>query len=849
MLLFAGLFMGWSLGTNDAANAFGTAVATRVVKYRTSIIIIAVMVVLGSILQGADDIDKLSSISTNNEVSADVQDMENIGVEFEKDADGNFVRGGTTITFYNSDWTTRDLAGNNKVGDNAAHLYSGQTFIIQKDNFKFASPVNPQNASGDKKTEYGALGGSDSEPEVFNFDINGHYVLSDWRSSGTATSYGTFQPGNNDTYNIFSSRPGGYLLEIGNKSGTDYTRTAGDLFRMEAKNAHINVGDVTINGVEYNYGENLTVNGNAIVRLHGSAQGSTVNIKGTTLVRGFSYNNALIYTRSDGDTDGVTSATTTITDCVIVLADGGYLFNNGNAKSFYTTVFDGCTIITNENSKPIIHNLTSKNEVIFNNCTTNGIIKADGTNTGKVYVKNTTSMLSAYAVPDGYIDTPWNSPMSLGEGVETITVHTYGVNGTGRNDAVVLTPFVIAISGSSAENNLTLPVLPSCIVAEEDIVTVTFKGIGGNSDVVAYYAPGATVSPVTLDSYQSEIFKLVHDGGFTEELVENIFENKEYYPTYEIEASVTGIKLSASFDTWLALNVYIPAEYKNYVTVNGGIALTPVTEDGVVTYYKATVVLKGDAIADDVEFKILVSDTIGSSVYTDEQTVTASIVDYAKVILEGDYTDADKVLAYYALSYASEAAEYFGAEANEELAELLDTYAEYKELYAPEREYPSVTGGDSVPAIENVSFILDEKVTLVIKVNQSLEGTVRARVGNGYVNLGSVSEEAVKIELSLAELFGDITVTVRAQENGKYVTVGESVVSFEAFAAYHIENAKVAEGETATVSQLESIECVALIESLYDYAKVVKLYTTVTNGENALAAAIASKAEAVTAAE
>ena len=69
LLLGAGLFMGWSLGTNDAANAFGTAVATRVVKYRTSIIIIAIMVLLGSILQGADDIGKLSSISTNNEVS------------------------------------------------------------------------------------------------------------------------------------------------------------------------------------------------------------------------------------------------------------------------------------------------------------------------------------------------------------------------------------------------------------------------------------------------------------------------------------------------------------------------------------------------------------------------------------------------------------------------------------------------------------------------------------------------------------------------------------------------------------------------------------------------------------
>ncbi len=103
LLLFAGLFMGWSLGTNDAANAFGTAVATRVVKYRTAIIIIAAMVLLGSIIQGSDDIDKLSSISTNNEVSADAQDIENVGVDLElvekldkngnvvKDSDGNPV--------------------------------------------------------------------------------------------------------------------------------------------------------------------------------------------------------------------------------------------------------------------------------------------------------------------------------------------------------------------------------------------------------------------------------------------------------------------------------------------------------------------------------------------------------------------------------------------------------------------------------------------------------------------------------------------------------------------------------------------------------------------------------------
>ncbi len=91
LLLSAGLFMGWSLGTNDAANAFGTAVATRVVKWRTAVIIIAIMVLLGALLQGAGNIDKLSSISNNNDVTADITDIEGTGVEFEKDADGNYV--------------------------------------------------------------------------------------------------------------------------------------------------------------------------------------------------------------------------------------------------------------------------------------------------------------------------------------------------------------------------------------------------------------------------------------------------------------------------------------------------------------------------------------------------------------------------------------------------------------------------------------------------------------------------------------------------------------------------------------------------------------------------------------
>ena len=62
--------MGWSLGTNDAANAFGTAVATRVVKYRTAVIIIAILVIVGAFIGGANNIDKVAELSTSNEVIA-----------------------------------------------------------------------------------------------------------------------------------------------------------------------------------------------------------------------------------------------------------------------------------------------------------------------------------------------------------------------------------------------------------------------------------------------------------------------------------------------------------------------------------------------------------------------------------------------------------------------------------------------------------------------------------------------------------------------------------------------------------------------------------------------------------
>ena len=46
--LSSGLFLGWSLGANDASNLFGTAIGSKMVKFRTAAIIASIFVILGA---------------------------------------------------------------------------------------------------------------------------------------------------------------------------------------------------------------------------------------------------------------------------------------------------------------------------------------------------------------------------------------------------------------------------------------------------------------------------------------------------------------------------------------------------------------------------------------------------------------------------------------------------------------------------------------------------------------------------------------------------------------------------------------------------------------------------------
>jgi PiT family inorganic phosphate transporter len=62
--LISALYLGWSLGANDAANIFGTAVSSRMVKFITASVLSSIFVILGSILQGRPGIETIGKIST-----------------------------------------------------------------------------------------------------------------------------------------------------------------------------------------------------------------------------------------------------------------------------------------------------------------------------------------------------------------------------------------------------------------------------------------------------------------------------------------------------------------------------------------------------------------------------------------------------------------------------------------------------------------------------------------------------------------------------------------------------------------------------------------------------------------
>ncbi len=66
VFLSSGLFLGWSLGANDAANVFGTAVGSRMIRFVTAALISSIFITLGAVISGAGAAHGLGKLGAVN---------------------------------------------------------------------------------------------------------------------------------------------------------------------------------------------------------------------------------------------------------------------------------------------------------------------------------------------------------------------------------------------------------------------------------------------------------------------------------------------------------------------------------------------------------------------------------------------------------------------------------------------------------------------------------------------------------------------------------------------------------------------------------------------------------------
>ena len=66
IFLSSGLFLGWSLGANDASNVFGTAVGSRMLRFSTAAFICSVFIIIGSVTAGAGAAGGLGKLGAVN---------------------------------------------------------------------------------------------------------------------------------------------------------------------------------------------------------------------------------------------------------------------------------------------------------------------------------------------------------------------------------------------------------------------------------------------------------------------------------------------------------------------------------------------------------------------------------------------------------------------------------------------------------------------------------------------------------------------------------------------------------------------------------------------------------------
>ena len=686
---------------------------------------------------------------------------------------------------------------------------------------------------------------------TFGIDLNGHTL-----TIGTYTT--VLKVGANGTLNVYSSAPGGAVYKWGIADGNNVRGNA--LFhiapitdadaKIEANvtgsnhNSVLNIGK--IDGITA-AGSNLTLSGDCVVEPRTGDESCAVNIDGATFVRtGHNYA-SLIYPRFYNGSITVKNATLINTQKDYILSTPASYLEAVEFEYSTTALIDGCTLIQTSETMGAIGSTVGFDSITVKNTVVSGLLYEENTSVEAAKIKILENV-AASAKPASSGESVWakyNVPFSSDE-------LTAIFGSVGYYKTVKLT----ASSGVLNEKALYVIVkgtdkssIPSGAVVREleplaymsitgrECVDVTWKDLNGDTMKTEKYVVGGNVVDEGLipedctDGFVALKKSFVSWGTLPSELTaDTVIE-----PAYELADTITGLKYNLSLYADFSINLYIPAEYKSFVKVysdasmENELTLTEVSINGI-SYVKAVISQLCNEASENKTFYVAISETLNGTVYTTERTITASAAGYAKNVISApdDFTSEDRVLVYYMLQYANEAAKYFnGVENDSFISALLAEYEDVGKMLISTKPYAPIDEGlDTV--FDTVAVRAEESPAFIFRLHEGFCGSVTVTYADGqnvrvFNNFATTVTTAANRTLTIDGMkvynFGT---TLRISAEG---TMGGSAVSvsgsfnLDSYVKYAEEN---------------SLSHFALVEALRTYSEVAGLYKGGTLGDNML---------------
>ena len=413
--------------------------------------------------------------------------------------------------------------------------------------------------------------------------------------------------------------------------------------------------------------------------------------------------------------------------------------------------------------------------------------------------------------------------------------------------------FALSIKDAENDNRVSnrkviLPYLTQGSALPENTVNVNWTNVDGTVAENEKYAKGGIYATLAAEPTQTAGTKdgvaltFSNDGTWKNapKAGDVLTDDVTVTPGLKVEGvKITGLETNLSIYSDFGVNLYIPAEYAEYVEVKYG--ETALEETAVVidekNYVRVTVRRNVKDITEGVKFDITVTEE-GASV---AKSATVNIVTYATDILAGDsYTEADKYLMYYMLAYAKEAVKYLNsAEAYDEtLAAATETYKAYATKDVAEYQYVitntglgSVLDGASVQLTSSPNFIFTFKDLDPTEGVSYFKGTVEVKYGENVQTLTADGTESYVVVSDMkAYNFASLLEITIKDENGEVVAEGN--YNLDTFANYHVTNSK----DENSATKADSEACLPLVQAFYNYVAVANGYKAGTLTETTPAA-------------